>query len=188
MAAERKQDGRSTTARPELVQSQPVGLQEDGCVQERVQYQGQTHGERAAAGAGRGLRGSFAPGSEHAIRITLLSKVPAEDMELHQMEIKSAFLQWDLEEVAYSQQTLGFGQGEEGQMCQLTRSLWAETGTPGMETGADVAATGTEGQTLRSRSHSVGTAQNLGSTLLHQWCMWTCSVVSARRERASVHA
>jgi hypothetical protein len=37
------------------------------------------------------------------------------------MEIKSAFRQWDLEEVAYAQQPLGFEQGGEGQVCLLTK-------------------------------------------------------------------
>ena len=66
----------------------------------------------------------FAPVSKHASLRTFLAKVAVEDLELHQLDVKTAFLNGDLEEVIYMQQPPGFEQGGPRIVCLLRKSLY----------------------------------------------------------------
>ena len=47
------------------------------------------------------------------------------DLELHQMDVKTAFLNEDLEEDVYMDQPVGFTEeGKEHMVCKLKRSIW----------------------------------------------------------------
>ena len=47
------------------------------------------------------------------------------DLELHQMDVKTAFLNGDLEEIVYMKQPKGFiMQGEEDMGCRLKKSIY----------------------------------------------------------------
>jgi hypothetical protein len=53
--------------------------------------------------------------------------VTIEDMKIHQMDVKIAFLNGDLEEEIYMEQPQGFTQGGEHLVCKLHKSfIWFE--------------------------------------------------------------
>lgn len=66
----------------------------------------------------------YAPVSKHSSLRTLLAVVAAEDLELHQLDIKTAFLNGELEEEIYLQQPPGYQQGGPGVACRLRRALY----------------------------------------------------------------
>ena len=66
----------------------------------------------------------FAPVSKHTTLRALLALVAAEDMELHQLDIKTAFLNRDLEETIYMQQPEGYAEGGANMVCHLRKSLY----------------------------------------------------------------
>ena len=66
----------------------------------------------------------FAPVSKHTTLRTLLAKVAAEGMELHQLDIKTAFLNGELEETIYMQQPEGYSEGGANMVCLLRKSLY----------------------------------------------------------------
>ncbi len=66
----------------------------------------------------------FAPVSKHTTLRTLLAKVAAEGMELHQLDIKTAFLNGELEETIYMQQPEGYSEGGTNMVCLLRKSLY----------------------------------------------------------------
>ena len=48
------------------------------------------------------------------------------DLELHQLDVKTAFLNRDLKEEIYMDQPVGFQiKGQEGKVCRLKKSLYA---------------------------------------------------------------
>jgi transposase InsO family protein len=66
----------------------------------------------------------FAPVSRYSTLRTLLSKAAAEDLELHQIDIKTAFLHGELEEDIWIEQPPGYEEGEPGIACKLIKSLY----------------------------------------------------------------
>ena len=66
----------------------------------------------------------FAPVSKHTTLRTLLAKVAAENLELHQLDIKTAFLNGELEETIYMQQPEGYSEGGADMVCLLRKSLY----------------------------------------------------------------
>ena len=47
------------------------------------------------------------------------------DLKIHQIDVKTAFLNWDLEEEIYMNQLEGFVElGQESKVCKLTKSLY----------------------------------------------------------------
>ncbi len=66
----------------------------------------------------------FAPVSKHITLRTLLALAAAEDMELHQLDIKTAFLNGDLEETIYIKQPEGYAEGGPSMVCRLRKSLY----------------------------------------------------------------
>lgn len=66
---------------------------------------------------------TFSPTSKYTTVRTLLSKAAAEDLEMCTIDIKTAFLNGDLEEEIYVQYPLGY-QGKEGCCWRLNKALY----------------------------------------------------------------
>ena len=66
----------------------------------------------------------YAPVSKAATMRALLSLVAADDLELEQLDIKTAFLNGDLEETLYMQQPPGYQEGGHGMACRLVKALY----------------------------------------------------------------
>ncbi|KAJ9519998.1 hypothetical protein QJQ45_014723, partial [Haematococcus lacustris] len=68
----------------------------------------------------------YAPVSKHTTLRTLLAKAAAEDMEIHQLDFETAFLNGQLEpgEVIYVQQPEGFEEGSINTVCRLQKALY----------------------------------------------------------------
>ena len=64
----------------------------------------------------------FAPTSKHATLRTLMAVVAHNDMELHHLDVKTAFLNGKLEEEIYMQQPPGFEEGSK--VCKLLKTLY----------------------------------------------------------------
>lgn len=65
----------------------------------------------------------FAPVSKYSTLRTVLSIAAAEDMKIHQLDIKTAFLNGELEEDVWCEQPQGYESGE-GLACHLRKSLY----------------------------------------------------------------
>ena len=72
----------------------------------------------------------FAPVSKHTTIRALLALAAAEDMEVHQLDIKTAFLNGELEETIYMQQPQGYGEGGPNTVCHLHKSLYGLKQSP----------------------------------------------------------
>jgi hypothetical protein len=66
----------------------------------------------------------YAPVSKHASLRALLSIVAMDDLELHQLDVKTAFLNGELEEEIWLKQPPGFEQGPAGTGCRLHKALY----------------------------------------------------------------
>lgn len=66
----------------------------------------------------------FAPTSRPAALRLVLALSAVEDLELHSVDISSAFLQGDLDEEIYMQQPEGFAQGPPGTVLRLGRPIY----------------------------------------------------------------
>ncbi len=67
---------------------------------------------------------TFAPVAKFVSICCILALVAIEDMEIHQMDVKTAFLNGDLEEEIYMEQPKGFTQEGEHLVCKLHKSLY----------------------------------------------------------------
>ena len=55
----------------------------------------------------------------------ILAMVASLDLELHQMDVKTAFLNGELDEVIFMDQPIGFTvKGQKCKVCRLNRSLY----------------------------------------------------------------
>lgn len=73
----------------------------------------------------------FSPVVKHTSIRLLLSIVASQDMELEQLDVKTAFLHGDLEEVIFMQQPEGFKEpGKEDLVCRLQKSLYGLKQSP----------------------------------------------------------
>eukprot|EP00877_Chromochloris_zofingiensis_P010252 jgi/Chrzof1/5480/Cz16g04260.t1 len=66
----------------------------------------------------------FAPVSKYATFRTLMAKAAEEDMELHKLDVKTAFLQGNLEEDVWIQQPRGYEEGSSELACHLHKPLY----------------------------------------------------------------
>lgn len=67
---------------------------------------------------------TYAPVSKHTSLRTLLSLVASEDLELRQLDVKTAFLNGELEEDIYMKQPPGYESGGHDMVCHLQRALY----------------------------------------------------------------
>jgi hypothetical protein len=71
----------------------------------------------------------YAPVSKHTTLRALLAVVAAWNMELHQLDVKTAFTNGELEEKIYIHHARGYEEGRPGMVCHLQEeALWVETG------------------------------------------------------------
>jgi hypothetical protein len=66
----------------------------------------------------------YAPVSKHTTLRALLAIIAQQDLELHQLDVKTAFLNGELEEEIYMQQPQGYEQGGPNIVCHLLRTLY----------------------------------------------------------------
>ena len=74
----------------------------------------------------------FAPVSKHVTLRVLLSQVAKEAMHLHQLDVKTAFLNGELEEDIYMVQPPGYEQGGPHMVCHLHKALYGLRQAPRM--------------------------------------------------------
>jgi hypothetical protein len=73
---------------------------------------------------------TFAPVAKFVSIHCILALVAIEDMEIHQMDVKTAFFNGDLEEEIYMEQLEGFTHEGEHLVCKLHKSLYGLKQSP----------------------------------------------------------
>ena len=74
---------------------------------------------------------TFAPVAKMTSIRTLLGLAAVEGLEVHQMDVKMAFLNGDLEEEIYMDQPEGYvSEGEESLICKLSKTLYGLKQSP----------------------------------------------------------
>ncbi len=73
---------------------------------------------------------TFAPVAKFVLINCILALAAIKDMEIHQMDVKTAFLNGDFEEEIYMEQPEGFTQKEEHLVCKLHKSLYGLKRSP----------------------------------------------------------
>jgi hypothetical protein len=73
-----------------------------------------------------GVKETYAPVSKHSTVRFMLSHAAAQDCELHQLDIKTAFLNGDMDEDedVYIEQPPGYHQGDRNMVCHLKKALY----------------------------------------------------------------
>jgi hypothetical protein len=66
----------------------------------------------------------FAPTGSHSTVRAFLATAAADGLAVHHLDVRTAFLHGDLEEVIYCEQPPGFVTGESGQKCRLFKALY----------------------------------------------------------------
>jgi hypothetical protein len=66
----------------------------------------------------------YAPVSKHTILRALLAVVAERDLVLHQLDVKTAFLNGELEKEIYMQQAQGYEEGGPEMVCHLKKTLY----------------------------------------------------------------
>ncbi len=74
---------------------------------------------------------TFAPVVKFVSIRCILALAAIENMEIHQMDVKTAFLNGDLEKEIYMEQPEGFAQEGEYLVCKLHKSLYGLKQSPG---------------------------------------------------------
>lgn len=72
----------------------------------------------------------YAPVAKHSTLRAVLAYAAEHSLELHQADIKTAFLNGNLEETVYMQQPPGYEDGVPGKVCLLHRSLYGLKQSP----------------------------------------------------------
>ncbi len=73
---------------------------------------------------------TFAPVAKFVSIRCILALAAIQDMEIHQMDVKTTFLNGDLEEEIYMEQPQGFTQEGEHLVCKLHKSLYGLKQSP----------------------------------------------------------
>jgi len=73
---------------------------------------------------------TFAPIAKFVLIRCILTLAAIENMEIHQMDVKTTFLNGDLEEKIYMEQPEGFIQEGEHLVCKLHKSLYGLKQSP----------------------------------------------------------
>lgn len=66
----------------------------------------------------------FAPVGKFSTFRTLMAVVAAQDLELHQLDIKTAFLYGELQETVFIEQPLGYEEGGSDMACHLLKAIY----------------------------------------------------------------
>ena len=92
---------------------------------DRIRYKARLVAKGYSQREGVDFNEIFSPVVKHASIRILLSVVTHRDWELHQLDVKTAFLHGELEETIFMEQPVGFVvSGQENNVCQLKKSLY----------------------------------------------------------------
>jgi len=98
---------------------------------EEIKYKARLVAKGYAQKEGVDYNEIFSPVVKHTSIRVLLAMVAMDNMELEQMDVKTAFLHGHIEEEIYMKQPDGFiARGKEGQVCKLKKSLYGLKQSP----------------------------------------------------------